>query len=364
MRQTTALTAGLCASALLWGQALAQVPADAKAADGSMCKPTTQVVRTAVRAGGGAPAPAEPPAPRNLAVTAIPGVVAAGGGWTKVWQQGGNSADGVLPDKDGNLLFAQEDYDNVLRLDRNDKLSVAMSGLGGVSSLGMDRQGRLYGVHRTEWVESTKPNKAAIVNAISILGPGARRVLADKWEDGTPLTIRPNDFAADSQGGGYFTTGCLYYAGPKGVAVVADNLRTNGVVFSPDDKTLYVTNGPTVVAFDVKGPGVLANRRDFARLEAGGAGDGLAVDAEARLYVTSGPGVQVFDKAGKYLGLIPTPRAVISIAFAGPDKGTLYVVGGGADDEAGRPIRTGPQSTAASLYKLPMLARGLKDRAK
>lgn len=108
---------------------------------------------------------------------------------------------------------------------------------------------------------------------------------------------------------------------------------------------------------------MLTNRRDFATL-AMGSGDGLAMDTEGRLYVTSNPGVQVFDKTGKYLGLIPTPRSVISVAFGGADKKTLYVVGSGAEDANGQPIRQGPQQTAATIYRLPMIARGLKDRAK
>jgi gluconolactonase len=197
-----------------------------------------------------------------------------------------------------------------------------------------------------------------------------RKTIAEKWSDGSTLTVRPNDLAADNSGGAYFTSGCLYYASPTGKATVAaDNLRTNGIVFSPDDKTLYVTNGGggqtpgTVVAFDVKDRGMLANRRDFATLAMGN-GDGMAVDSEGRLYVTSNPGVQVFDKSGKYLGLIATPRSVISVAFAGSDKKTLYVVGSGAEDAGGRPIREGPQQTAATIYKLPMIAQGLKDRAK
>jgi sugar lactone lactonase YvrE len=119
----------------------------------------------------------------------------------------------------------------------------------------------------------------------------------------------------------------------------------------------------TIVAFDVKAPGVLANRRDFATLDAGG-GDGLAVDSEGRLYVTSNPGVQVFDKGGRYLGTIPTPRGVISVAFAGPGKSTLYVVGSGAEDANGQPIREGPQQTAATIYRMPTIARGIPGRAK
>lgn len=308
---------------------------------------------------------------RDANVTEIPGVVAAGAKWTRIWQQAGNSADGIIPDKDGNVLVAQEDYDAVLKIDQNGSAAVLMPNTKGIGSVSMDRQGRLYGAHRTERPGSTKPDRASIVNAITMLAP-ERKTIADKWADGTTLTVRPNDLLADGLGGVYFTSGCLYYASPKtGVNVVADNIRTNGIVFSPDDKILYVTNGGegagqpgTIVAFDVKGPGMLANRRDFAKLEAGGAGDGSAVDAQGRLYVTSNPGVQVFDKTGKYLGVIPTPRGVISVAFAGPGKKTLFVVGSGAEDANGEPIREGPQQTAATVYKLPMIAEGIKGRAK
>jgi gluconolactonase len=340
-----------------------QVPATA-----SSCVPAVQTTPQAAAGGGrgragqagrGAATQQGPAAE----VTALPGIVAAGTKWTKVWQGAGNSADGILADKDGNALVAQEDYDAVLRIDANDRTSVFVSNAKGVGSLSMDRQGRLFGAHRTERPGSTKPDIASIVNAVTILAP-ERRMVADKWENGTTLSVRPNDLAADGQGGAYFTSGCVYYASAKGtVSVVADNVRTNGIVFSPDDKTLYVTNGGTIVAFDVQGPGVLANRRDFAMLAMGG-GDGVAVDSEGRLYVTAGASVQIFDMAGKYLGFIPTPRSVISVAFAGPDKKMLYVVGSGADDANGQPIREGPQQTAATVYKLPMIAEGVKGRAK
>ena len=178
------------------------------------------------------------------------------------------------------------------------------------------------------------------------------------------MAARPNDLIADNHGGAYVTAECLYYASPAGVATVAQDLHTNGINLSPDEQTLYVTNGGVIVAFDVKGPGVLANRRDFATLQAGSFGDGMAVDAAGRLYVSSGPGVQVFDRTGAFLGLIPTPRAVISITLAGPDRKTLYMVGSGADDENGQPIKQGPQQTAATIYKLPVLTPGIAGHAK
>jgi len=349
LKQKTVLiiSSWLTASTILFGQ--------------SPCIPPAQQAEGGGRGAGRGPA--APPPPRDLTINAIPGVVAAGGKWSKVWQQAGNSADGIIPYKGDSVLVAQEDYDTVLKIDKDGKTSVQVANAKGIGSISMDQKGRLYGAHRTERPGSTKPDRDAIVNAITLLAP-ERRTIADKWSDGSTLTVRPNDLTADNQGGAYFTSGCLYYAGPKGVTVAAENLRTNGIVFSPDEKTLYVTNGGSLVAFDVSGPGMLTNRRDFATLPAGSNGDGTVVDTEGRLYVTSNPGLQVFDKTGKYLGVIPTPRGVISVTFAGPGKKTLYIIGSGADDENGQPIRQGPQQTAATIYKLPVLAQGLKGRAK
>ena len=373
--------APICGSALLLAQTSVRGQAPTAQPQAPSCIPSPQPAVAAGDArgrgaagarGGGQPAAAQGRSTRDAAITEIPGVVAAGAKWTKIWQQAGNSADGIIPDKSGNVLVAQEDYDAVLKIDPDGKASVYVPGAKGLGSISMDRDGRLYGAHRTERPGSTKPDIASIVNAISILAP-ERKTLADKWMDGMPLSVRPNDLTADNQGGAYFTSGCVFYASPKGtVSVAAENLRTNGIVFSPDNKILYVTNGgggagqtSTIVAFDVKGPGMLANRREFARLpETGGAGDGSVVDALGRLYVTTNPGVQVFDKTGKYLGLIPTPRGVISVTFAGKDRKTLLVIGSGADDANGQPIREGPQQTAATIYKLPMIAEGLKGRAK
>ena len=92
----------------------------------------------------------------------------------------------------------------------------------------------------------------------------------------------------------------------------------------------------------------------------------MAIDAAGRLYVTTGPGVQVFSREGKHLGTIPTPRNVISAAFSGPGKKTLYVVGGGALGADGKEFQTpeGVRNNAKTIFKIPMLAQGFKGRAK
>ena len=184
-----------------------------------------------------------------------------------------------------------------------------------------------------------------------------RKTFANRYQ-GDPLDCLGgvlNDLSADSRGGVYFTNGGLYYANSKGeITKYGDNLRTNGIILSRDEKILYVTNGPTVAAFDVQQDGSLTNQREFAKLEGGGNGDGSTIDSAGRLYVTSSPGVQVFSPEGKYLGLIPTPQNVISAAFSGPDKKTLFGVLS-IRDASGQ---------SARIISIPMIAQGYKGRAK
>ena len=76
------------------------------------------------------------------------------------------------------------------------------------------------------------------------------------------------------------------------------------------------------MAYDVQSDGSLTNERQFALVGA----DGSAVDEQGRIYSTGGRGVQVIDKSGKFLGEIPSPLPLITVAFSGPDKKTMYGV--------------------------------------
>lgn len=312
------------------------------------------------------PTARQQPAPvRDVTISAIPGVIAANAKWTLVWA-GADNADGLVGSADGGVLFAQEQPKRVSKIDRNDKVSVFVENTHGAGSVALDAKGRLFAVERT----CTDPGLNAPCSEptrISIVYPeNERKVLADSF-NGKDLG-RLNDLVVSRIGHVYFTSGGAFHLTPTGkVEGIGENLRTNGVMLSPDEKTLYITNGATVVAFEVQADGSVKNQRDFAKLEAGGGGDGLAVDAMGRLYVTAQQaGVQVFASDGKYLGVIPTPRSVISVAFSGPDKKTLYIVGSGALDPGGKEMTTaaGVRNNAKSIFKIAMLAEGFKGRPK
>ena len=305
----------------------------------------------------------QPQGVRQVTVTEIPGVVAAGAKWTIAWQ-GTDNADGIVGTSDGGLLFAQEQPNRVSKLDKNDKVSVFLEDTHGTGALTIDSKGRILAAERTCTDPGRQPVQCNEPTAVGVLAP-ERKILADNIA-GKSLG-RLNDLTVDKKGNVYFNGGGTFHLNAKGeVSSIGENIRTNGIMLSRDEKTLYVTNGGVLVAFDIQPNGRVRNQRDFGKLEAGGNGDGMAIDAEGRLYVTSGPGVQVLSPEGKYLGVIPTPRSVISAAFSGPDKKTLYVVGAGALAADGQEFKTpeGVRNNAKTIYKIDMLAQGFKGRAK
>ena len=308
-------------------------------------------------AGQGGP-PAIVKSPPDTFATEIPGVVAAG---TRVHliRDMFQSTEGAIAMPDGSLLFTEQDAGDG-RLDRIDKdgnISVYLDNTNRTIGLAYDPKGRLIGA------QSRTPR-------VGVLSPD-RKILAEEFE-GVPLVF-PDDLTIDKRGGIYVvdmlqtrfrpvpagrTKPTIFYVRPEdGKLIKASDeaASPNGIILSPDEKTLYVSNGPTIAAWDVQPDGTLRNFRTHAALEGlprneqgqvRGGGDSICVDGAGRIYVSSSTGVQVISPEGKYLGTIPIPLPPQSVAFAGPDKKTLYVVGRGA------------------VYEVAMLAQGIKGRAK
>ena len=296
------------------------------------------------------------------AVTAIPGIIAAGQRFTQVFQTVGNNVDGIVAAADGSLLASQEDNNAVLRLDKDDRASVYLAGVA-VGSLSIDRQGRLFAVRRIPGANNAAATHASAAKTAGVTMLLPERKMWDTLADGTKMMGRPSDLCADGSGGAYFThqEEGVFYVGPNGtITKVSEHRNGNGIILSEDDKRLYVTNEGSIVVFDVQGPGKLTNQREFVKLQTGRA-DGLAVDTRGNLYVAAEPGVQVFTREGKLLGVIPTPTSgrPTGQAFAGADRKTLYVVVSATVDANGNEMGGG-----RTIYRIPMLAQGLPGRGK
>jgi len=105
----------------------------------------------------------------------------------------------------------------------------------------------------------------------------------------------------------------------------------NGIVWSPDQKTLYLVDSmiQTIFAYDFDlGSGTIANRRIFSGVTDLGYPDGSAVDAEGYVWNARWAGSAVVRLApdGRIAQVVPIPaERVTSCTFGGEDLGTLYV---------------------------------------
>ncbi len=114
-------------------------------------------------------------------------------------------------------------------------------------------------------------------------------------------------------------------------AVIEDLTRPNGIAFSPDQKTLYVSNSDEQrkvwMAYDVADNGTVSNGRvffDVTTEKEHGLPDGMKVDERGNIYATGPGGVWVFSPAGEHLGTIKTPETPANCNW-GDDGKSLYI---------------------------------------
>jgi gluconolactonase len=107
----------------------------------------------------------------------------------------------------------------------------------------------------------------------------------------------------------------------------------NGIAFAPDEKTLYVANSDPRkalwMAFLVQEDGTLGPGRVFADVTSSvpgkkGLPDGMKVDAAGNLFATGPGGILVFAPDGTHLGTFATGEATANCAW-GEDGSVLYI---------------------------------------
>jgi gluconolactonase len=211
----------------------------------------------------------------------------------------------------------------------------------------LDREGRLVVCE-----QGTRAEPARIAR----LEPVTDRLetLVDTW-GGLPLNS-PNDVVVKRDGTIWFTDPSyghlqgfrpeplvgdfVYRYDPASgrLSVVADGFdKPNGLTFSPDEQTLYVTDSGAnqepgsyhparphhILAFDVRDGRHLAGKRLFA-VTTPGFPDGVKVDDAGRVYASAFSGVQVFSSGGDLIGELHLPGAV-NFAFGGPAGNVLFI---------------------------------------
>lgn len=124
-------------------------------------------------------------------------------------------------------------------------------------------------------------------------------------------------------------------SGGQAALAIGDLTFPNGLVFSPDARTLYVAvsdpKRAIIMAYDVGAGQTLSRGRVFADMtsmvgnENPGLPDGLVVDEHGNIWSTGPGGVHVFTPEGKRLGILRTGTGIANLAFGGPDGRTLFL---------------------------------------
>lgn len=250
----------------------------------------------------------------------------------------------------GDVLFSDPNRNVIYRWSEDEGVSVARtkSGYAGVdigryrqpgsNGLALDASGRLtvceHGNRRVSRMEKN----------------GALTVLCDRF-DGKRLNS-PNDLTYRSDGALFFTDPpfglpelfddpareldfCGIYCLKDGRLTVVSKEFTgpNGIVFSPDERFLYVANWDTtakqVRRFAIDASGQATASEVFFDFTQGFPGDealdGLEVDRAGNVFVSGPGGIHVLSPDGVHLGSIVAPELAANFAWTDAERTTLIL---------------------------------------
>ena len=236
--------------------------------------------------------------------------------------------EGPAADSKGDVYFTDIPNNRIHKWSTVDKkLSTFIEDSGGANGLYFSKEGDIY---------ACLGEKRCVTSFY--LEDGTEKELVGDQFDGRPFN-NPNDLWIHPNGGIFFTDPnyggkelsqdgeYLFYITPyrdQVFRVASDLKRPNGVIGTPDGKTLFVADpgqGKTFrYTIDEGEEGVLSDKKLFA--ESGS--DGMTLDNKGNLYLTSGT-VKILNPEGKEIDNLAFPEKPSNICFGGADGKTLFV---------------------------------------
>ncbi len=246
----------------------------------------------------------------------------------KMLADGFEFTEGPASDAAGNVYFTDQPNDRIMIWSVDGELSTFMQPSGRSNGLCFDAEGYL-------WSCADARNQLWRIDSDRNV-----TVLVKSYHDS--LLNGPNDVWVTPDGGAFFTDPYykrgywereqdrldvqgVYYLSPdhkKLVRVIEDLQQPNGIIGTPDGKTLYVADirGNKTYSYTISN-GSLGNKKLFCELGS----DGLTIDQQGNLYLT-GDGVTVFDSSGQQIEHIAVPEPwTANVCFGGPNHQTLFI---------------------------------------
>lgn len=252
--------------------------------------------------------------------------------------------EGPAADAEGNIFFTDQPNNKIWKYSTDGNLILFMDYAGRSNGMYFDQSGNLL----------TCADEKGELWSIS---PEKEVTVLVKEFEGNRLN-GPNDLWIDPDGGVYFTDPYyqrdywertekeieeerVYYLTPdrQSVLIVADDLvKPNGLIGTPDGKTLYVADsgGRKTYSYTMNPDGSLSGKILFTEMGS----DGMTLDNQGNVYLT-GRGVTVFDDSGSQIDHIPVPQNwTANVTFGGPGNQMLFITAG------------------ASVFKIDMKVKG------
>jgi gluconolactonase len=243
---------------------------------------------------------------------------------------GFETVEGPLYDGAGKLYFTDIPNQHIWVLDVEtlDK-TLFREQTGGANGLAFDSKGRLLMC------------KGAAKCLARLEKDGSETVLFEpvrKNAKGKEVPVGVNDVVVGYGGEIYVTVpgaGSVFRLDPDGSnpgAIVSELKGPNGLMLSPDETKLYVSEYKEqrlhVFDLDVK-TGTVSEGKVFATVEeASDYGcDGMTVDNQGNLYCAGPHAVRAWSPEGKLIETIAVPESPTNCAFAGKGSSTLYITG-------------------------------------
>ncbi|MEH6768952.1 SMP-30/gluconolactonase/LRE family protein [Maribacter arcticus] len=243
--------------------------------------------------------------------------------------------EGPASDKNGNVYFTDQPNDKIIKWNEADNtLSIFKEPAGRANGLYFDHKGNLLAA-------ADDKNELWRINSNGIVD-----TLITNFE-GKKLN-GPNDIWVDLQGGIYFTDPYyqrpywerptaeieeknVYYISPdlKKITVAATDLvQPNGIIGTPDSKTLYVADigDQKTYSYTIQNNGTLTNRTLFTDMGS----DGMTIDNKGNIYLT-GEGVTIFNPKGEKIHHIPINEEwTANVTFGGKNQNILFITAKGS----------------------------------
>jgi gluconolactonase len=240
--------------------------------------------------------------------------------------------EGPAPDADGNVYFTDQPHDRIHIWSTQGKLSTFMEPSGRSNGLCFDNEGRL-------WACADDKNELWRIDVKT----KEKTVLVKEYNG--KLLNGPNDIWVRPDGGAYFTDpyykrpywkrgpieqdaqGVFFYSKDGQLTRVDGDLKqSNGIIGTPDGKTLYVADigANKTFSYAIQPDGTLKNKR----LLCSQGSDGMTIDKNGNVYLTLGKAVTAYDPSGKQVVKIPVPENCTNVCFGGKAMKTLFITAG------------------------------------